>query len=136
VSPSSPERLRLGLQLLDRQIVDREDRIAGKVDDLELTEPGDGGAPVVTAILSGRGALAHRLGGRLGRIAEALSRRLLPQETEDGRIEWDDVVSIGSCVKVNRDRDELATATVERAVRTAFIERIPGSGKRGTDADQ
>nr|MBA3690092.1 hypothetical protein [Actinomycetota bacterium] len=54
-----------GLSLLDRQIIDVNDRFAGKVDDLELTAPQEG-APYVTAILAGPGSLSRRIGGRLG----------------------------------------------------------------------
>ena len=40
--------LEAGLQLLDRQLVDRYGRLAGKVDDLELELPEGGGPPLVT----------------------------------------------------------------------------------------
>ena len=82
------------------QIVDAHGRLAGKVDDLELTPPDHdpAGRPVVTAILSGRGALARRLGGRLGRLADVLSRRLVPHlhHLPDGTTEipWEAVRSV------------------------------------------
>jgi sporulation protein YlmC with PRC-barrel domain len=123
-------RLLLGLQLLDRQIVDREGRLAGKVDDVELTTPEEGGPPIVTALVSGRGALARRLGGRMGRAAAALSRRLDPQQGEPGRIPLGDVSDIGNHVTVARDADELTVYTAERAVRDGIIGRIPGASDR------
>lgn len=52
------------LHLLDRQIVDVEGRLIGKVDDVELTEEGE--ELVVTGLLVGLGALLPRLGRRLG----------------------------------------------------------------------
>ncbi len=69
--------------LLDRQIVDPTGRLAGKVDDIELTDPeldgaGEVGPPVVTAVLSGPGALGPRLGGRLGSFVVGTWRRLHP----------------------------------------------------------
>jgi hypothetical protein len=144
-------RLLLGRQLLDRQIVDRHGRLAGKVDDVELTLPdvgtesggaraGDGGGlgrPVVTALLSGRQALADRLGGRLGRIARALSRRLLPDPGEagaprgDGRIWFGDVATVGNHVEIAADATDLATHAVEEAVRETIIGRIPGAKEEG-----
>jgi hypothetical protein len=52
-----------GLQLLDRQLIDKDGKHAGKVDDLQLEFPPDGGGPpVVTAILAGPGALSRRRG--------------------------------------------------------------------------
>ena len=55
-----------GLQLLDRQLIDKDGRHAGKVDDLELEFPDGAGPPVVAAILAGPGALSRRLDGLLG----------------------------------------------------------------------
>ena len=123
-------RLLLGLQLLDRQIVDREGRLAGKVDDVELTTPDEGGPPIVTAVVSGRGALAQRLGGRLGRLAGVLSRRLDPEQGDPGRIPLRDVSDIGNHVTVARDADELTVYTAERAVRDGIVGRIPGASDR------
>ena len=126
-------RVLLGRQLLDHQIVDRDGRSAGKVDDLELTIPDDEDAavtrPVVTAILSGRGALAHRLGGRVGRLAQSLSRRLVPDGAPPGRIGFGDVTAIDDHVTVALDATELATYVVDHVLREAVIERIPGAGR-------
>ncbi|WP_110208149.1 PRC-barrel domain-containing protein [Nocardioides daejeonensis] len=52
------------LHLLDRQVIDVDGRLVGKVDDLELTE--EDGALVVTGLLLGLGALLPRFGRRLG----------------------------------------------------------------------
>jgi sporulation protein YlmC with PRC-barrel domain len=125
--------LLLALQLLDRQIIDRHGRPAGKVDDVELTLPDDGGPPVVTAILTGRGALADRLGGRLGRFAAAVSRRLVVGERErPGRVPVARVADIGNHVAVALDAEGLPTYPVEVAVRRGIIEHIPGSGVKGS----
>lgn len=69
---------------------------AGKVDDLELTGPGDGGAPVVTAILwRGATALGPRLGGRLGTWWLAIGRRLQPlDDPYPVRIPFEDVTAL------------------------------------------
>ena len=53
-------RLWAGLHLLDRQLVDRDGRMAGMVDDLELDYSEDKGQLYVVSILSGPGALANR----------------------------------------------------------------------------
>src|SRR4029453_5839 len=45
-----------GLHLLDRQLIDKDGRLAGKVDDLELELPSGGGPPVGPALLPGPGA--------------------------------------------------------------------------------
>ena len=61
---SEGRRVWAGLQLLDRQLIAHEGRLAGTVDDLELTASDDGDQLYVSAILSGPGALAYRLGRR------------------------------------------------------------------------
>lgn len=53
------------LHLLDRQVVDVEGRMVGKVDDVELTVDSDG-AIVPTGLLVGAAALLPRFGGSLG----------------------------------------------------------------------
>ena len=103
-------RLLLGLQLLDRQIVDREGRLAGKVDDVELTTPDEGG-PV-------------------GRLAAVLARRLDPEQGDPGRIPLRDVSEIDNHVTVGRNADELTVYTAERAIREGIIGRIPGASDR------
>jgi hypothetical protein len=125
----------LGRQVLDHQIIDRNDRLAGNVDDLELVPPDDDpdGPPVVTAILSGRGALAARMGGPLGRVACTLSERLLPGRRDGARIPLDDVTELSQVVRVDADAQDLATFAVERALRDNVIDRIPGS-KGNADA--
>src|SRR5216110_2722073 len=50
----------------------------GRVDDLELTIPGPGEPPVLTALLCGPTAFGPRLGGRLGTWWQAIGRRLRP----------------------------------------------------------
>lgn len=143
--PAPGRRVLLGRQLLDRQIVDRDGRLAGKVDDVELTlpdDPGDlgpgaAGRPVVTALLSGRQALARRLGGRLGRMALSLSRRVLPSPDEpdsppgDGRIWFGKVTDLGNHVTISDAAQDLATHAVEDAVRKTIIDRIPGAKDPG-----
>jgi hypothetical protein len=146
-------RLLLGLQLLDHQIVDRHGRRAGKVDDVELTLPNDEGTddatgtggpgrPVVTALLSGNGVLANRLGGPLGRLASTLSRRILPDPDDAGdpdaeagvargRIRFGDVTELGNHVQVALDAGDLATHAVEQAVRRTIVGRIPGAREPG-----
>src|SRR2546430_3666621 len=64
--------------LLDRELIDSRGMPAGRVDDLELTVPGPGQPPVLTALLCGPTAFGPRLGGRLGTWWQAIGRRLRP----------------------------------------------------------
>jgi hypothetical protein len=123
----SPRRLRAGLHLLDHQILDRNGRMAGKVDDLELREDPDGGPPMVSAVLSGAGAFARRIEGRLGAMIESLDERLT-RETMPSRIPFPLVESIGSDVRLTASRSELETNRAERWACDTIIGHIPGAG--------
>ena len=119
------------LELLDHQLRDRDGRLCGKVDDLELTRSDDGEL-YVTALLSGPGTLLVRLGGgRLGRWFERFRRETGAHGhsgTEDtGRIPMALVHQIGPVIDVAVSADELASSQSERWVRQHIIGRIPGS---------
>jgi hypothetical protein len=123
-----------GLHLLDRQLVDRHDRLAGKVDDVELTVDDASGHLVVTALLSGRGALWDRLGAS---ALAAWRRRPPPDRTPgadggpglaEGRIPVERVTHWGSTITIGAEVEELATFDGERWVRTHVSSHIPGSG--------
>jgi hypothetical protein len=111
------------LSLLDHQMIDRDGRACGNVDDLEL-ELRDDGALHVVAILAGPGVLAERLGRpRLG----AWLRRASGDPGME-RIPWWRVSWIDSRVRLAVQSDELATFARERWARDRFIARIPGNG--------
>ncbi len=76
-------RLWAGLELLDHQILDHDGQLAGKVDDLEF-EIGDDGRPVLTALLSGLGALAGQLGGDAGKVLAEVERRVAERTSDPG----------------------------------------------------
>ncbi len=117
-----------GLSLLDRQIIDVNDRFAGKVDDLELTVPQEG-APYVTAILAGPGSLSRRIGGRLGSWIESVHVRLHPlSEPGPASISWGVVTEVASAIRLSVPRSALEVDRFEKWVREHMIGRIPGSG--------
>lgn len=119
--------LSAGLDLLDRQLVDRDGRMAGKVDDLEL-ELRDVGPPVVAAILAGPGALAQRLGGRPGAWLASVHERLRPHDRGGpARISFEVVAAIGDHVDLAVGREDLDTYVFERWVRERIVEKLPGS---------
>jgi hypothetical protein len=75
-----------GLQLLDRQLVGHDGKLIGCVDDLELSGSENGEQLYVTAILSGPGALAYRLGlRRFGRWLRRAHDDVTAVEREDPR---------------------------------------------------
>lgn len=116
-------------EVLDRRIVDKDGKPAGTVDDLELRYPEDGvGPPYVAAIIAGPGALARRLGGRLGAWIESVHRRLHPSEQPGpARIPFGVVARIGLDVRLTVSGDDLEVARVQRWLRERIVAKIPGA---------
>ena len=118
-----------GLSLLDRQLVDKDGMLAGKVDDLELTFPSDvkgPGAepPVVTAILSGPGALAGRLRGPFEKWLSGLDKRLAPGI---GRVAFGVVSRMDNHLTLAVSRHDLDTFASERWIGEHVVDKIPGA---------
>jgi hypothetical protein len=121
--------LDLSLHLLDRQVVDTDGGMVCNVDDVELTVPDGGGAPYVSAILCGPGALGPRVGGLLGRWMVAAHRHLGRYRTDEpDRIGFDLVTDIGSSITVARTRAELGIALGEELIHDYLVDRLPGAG--------
>jgi sporulation protein YlmC with PRC-barrel domain len=102
------------LDLLDRQLLDVEGKMLGKVDDVELTQTDDG--LTVTALLTGQIALLHRLGGSFGNELAAKYVLLRPSETNRSRpwrIPIKDVERLDSAVHLRVNRDESVTRDIE-----------------------
>jgi len=118
--------LEAGLHLLDRQLIDSDGRLAGKVDDLELEVPDGGGPPVVTAILAGPGALSRRIGGRPGAWLEAVANRLRG-DRRPARVPFGVVKRIGSAVDLSVAKAELETNRLEAWTRDHLIGHLPGA---------
>jgi sporulation protein YlmC with PRC-barrel domain len=120
------------LNLLDRQVLDCDGKMLGKVDDVELTAQEDGLA--VTALLTGHAALFHRLGGHLGdelvttweqlRIAE-------PNRARPWRIEVEDVARLDSAVHLSVPRD----GVLRRDKEAHRLGRLTGMEVLGPDGD-
>lgn len=113
------------LELLDRQIVDHDGRMLGKVDDLELEEREDGRI-VVTALLTGPGALGPRLGGALATIVTGSWSRLSGR-VDPARIDWSQVASVGIVVALGVSRTTVKVDGFEDWMRDRVIAAIPGA---------
>jgi hypothetical protein len=121
----------LRFTLLDQQIVDSDQRPVGRVDDLEIDIPGDGGEPEVVAVLTGAQALGERLGGPTGRLMAAVAVRLrtgaapsrpaaVPAELVTGD---DNLVTLTVPI---RELSQLAG--LERWLADHVVEGLPGAG--------
>jgi sporulation protein YlmC with PRC-barrel domain len=118
-----------GLHLLDRQLVDSEGKMAGKVDDLELQFPDGGvGPPILTAIYAGPGALSRRIGGKIGAWIESVHARL-HHEAEPGpaRVPFGVVKRIENEIGLSVPKRDLDVSLFEDWVRDRIISKIPGA---------
>lgn len=122
------------LDLLDRQLRDRDAVLCGNVDDLELRRDDDGRL-YVTHLVAGGGALALRLGWRrLGRRLHA--RSIARQGDADHDRTMIPIVaarSIGPAIDLSVDAADLATDDLERWARDHVIDHIPLAGRRARE---
>jgi hypothetical protein len=118
------------LELLDRQLVDRNGRLVGKVDDVEFAVDDEPDAlPRVVAVLAGLGALANHIGGDAGHALAAAERRLAERrDRQPSRVDIAMVREIGSAIQLDADGEDLDTNRGDRWVRDVIIDKIPGSG--------
>ena len=108
----------IALKVLDHQILDREGRRCGNVDDLEI-DGGPGDAPRVTAILVGPGVWPQRARW-VGHLASFIGggRRV--------RIPWEEVSEVESHVVVRKTAEQLGLGRGDDRLRP-WIEKIPGA---------
>jgi sporulation protein YlmC with PRC-barrel domain len=122
----------IGLNLLDRQLLDRSGKPVAKVDDVEIDLVESDGLPTVTALLCGPAALGKRFGPRTGAFFEALRGLLRHQSIESpASIPMDLVTDIGPAVKLAAHRASLPVNEVEQFLNQHLIGHIPGSGASG-----
>lgn len=123
------KRVFLGFDLLDRQIIDKDDLPLGNVDDLELAIAEDG-TMRVSSLLVGAQAWGRRVGGALGRAITGTAIRLQRRRPPGPiRIPFELVDRRGpsAAVKLTVSRDLLAEPELETWLREHIIVRIPGS---------
>jgi len=107
------------LDLLDRQVLDRDRVQTTTVDDIELTDvadpanPDPARPPELTALLTGPVLGTRIFGGR-------------PPESRFERIPWTDVSEMGTVIRLGVAADSLDATWAERWVRDRIIARIPG----------
>jgi sporulation protein YlmC with PRC-barrel domain len=110
----------IGLHVLDHQLLDKDGRRCGNVDDLAI-EGGPGETPRVVALLVGPGYWGARAGwlGRLAGWVGGGSRV---------RVDWSEVEKLDSAVHLRRDASTLGLGRGDDRVRR-YLERIPGAGR-------
>ena len=112
--------------LLDKQLVDREQRKMGKVDGITL-EVRDGAPPRLASIEIGPATLAWRLAPWLGRLVERVLRRAGPEFATPTRIPIGKLRDLGVDVEMDVDAERIGAMRAEDWLRVHLIEKIPGA---------
>ncbi|WP_428966480.1 hypothetical protein [Micromonospora fluostatini] len=122
-------RMQLDHRLLDRQIVDADGLLVGRVDDVEFALDTDG-VPYLAALLTGRVALGQRIGGWTGRLLVAVAERFSGRRPASPlRIPYPLVARVDSTVRLRVRLDRLPTSPAEEFLRRHLIDRIPGADR-------
>ena len=114
------DEIEIGLRVLDRQLLDKDGRRCGNVDDLAI-EGGVGDVPEVTHLLVGPGYWPQRAGW-VGRLAGWIGggRRV--------RVDWSDVEKLDSGIELAKNATELGLGRGDDRLRP-YIEKIPGADR-------
>ncbi|WP_319461131.1 hypothetical protein [Micromonospora sp. RTP1Z1] len=124
-------RVQLAKQLLDRQIVDRDGRLVGRVDDIAFAVDAEG-FPYVDCLLTGQGALGQRMGGRIGRVLLGIADRFVDDPpVRPVRIPVTLIDRVDSAVRLRVRAADLPPPPVEAWLRRHLIDRIPGAHRAG-----
>ena len=110
--------------VLDNQLVDRDDYKIGKVDGIVI-EVREGKPPRLAYIETGATTLARRLHPRLHQWIAALERKWGKKEGAD-RIPWSQAIEFGITVKIDVDACQTPALAYENWLREHVIGRIPG----------
>ncbi|MBZ9846932.1 hypothetical protein LB565_02890 [Mesorhizobium sp. CA14] len=113
--------------ILDKQVVDREQVKIGKVDGL-VAELRPGKPPRLVAVELGSIALARRLGAQPGRWAAQLAAKLSgKRQARPHRIAWNKVRDIGVDIEFDIDVRRTKILAWQNWLRNYVVGRIPGA---------
>ena len=111
--------------LLDKAVIDRQEREIGRADTIVL-EVSPGQPPRVTAIDVSPSVLANRIHPFFGRLVAGIEHVLRVDAGRPLRIPFDEAIDVSDAIKVSRIWSETPAATLEQRLRR-WIAGIPGS---------
>jgi hypothetical protein len=113
--------------LLDTQLVDKDDEYLGRVDGI-VAEIREGEPPRVLQFELGFVTIARRIHPRLEPLAEAMHRRWSVRRSARFHVPWSGVIDVDvHRVRVDVRGEETPALDWERWLRRHIIGRIPGS---------
>jgi len=127
--------MQIGRDLLDNQVLDKENRKMGKVDDVVMVIR-RGRAPRLSALELGMSTTLARIHPGLGEWALGVERRWGVSQHTPVRVDMERVQKAGINVQADIDADRTEVYAWERWIRRVLIGRIPGHGIGGPDAEK
>jgi len=121
--------LKLVRDLLDKQMLDRNDCKLGRVDGLVLEIPEDG-QPRVVRIEAGGTTRAARVGHWAVRPVRWLAQRIGPKVVSPLKIPWSQVEMLGRDVHVDIDARNTTALAWEEWLDKVLIDRLPGAKQK------
>lgn len=118
--------------VMDKKLVDRENRDMGRVDGLVM-HVGSSSQPRITHILVGGTTAWMRLSPVLARASARLARLWGPKTAEPVRIPWSRVQAVEKDIKLDVIARETGAIDWEIWIARNIIKRIPGSGTQETE---
>ena len=116
----------VGRDLLDRQLVDRDDNRLGRVDGI-VAELRDGQPPRVLHFELGAVPLARRISLRFERLAEAVHKRLGVRRSARYGVPWSSVLDVQAAyIKVDVCADETVAYDWEHWLRRHVVSKLGG----------
>jgi sporulation protein YlmC with PRC-barrel domain len=120
------KRLDLARDVLDKQVVDRDETKMGRVDGLVL-ELRDGQPPRIEAIEMGFVVLARRLHPRVEGWLERLRRRFSVRKQARYRVPWSAVKDVNPfCIQLDVKALDTPAFAWERWLRDHVVAHVPG----------
>jgi len=122
-----PEELEIIRDLLDKQLVDREETKMGRADGIVLALDGDG-PPRIDRLELGFVVLARRMHPKVEKWFEALRRRWSVRKSARQMVPWSKVLDI-TPKHIQLDVNALETPAFdwERWLRDHIVTKIPGA---------
>ncbi|HUQ33002.1 MAG TPA: hypothetical protein VM095_12855 [Pyrinomonadaceae bacterium] len=121
------KKIHLIRDVLDNQLVDREQCPLGKSDGVVLilrkNKP-----PRLAYIEVGMSTVASRFSARLGKLVERMGRRWGVRQGKPYRIPWAKVGHVGIDIEVDVNANETPVMAWEKWLAKNIVGRIPGAG--------
>jgi hypothetical protein len=112
--------------VLDKQMLDRNDCELGRVDGLVMEVP-ENGQPRVVRIEAGGPVLARRLGDWARAPWRSIAQRIGPKRLSPMKFPWAKVTRLGRDVHLDIDARETDALAWEQWLDKKIIDRLPGA---------